>query len=985
MVSTLHRSQGMWPDLPFVGRDREIAVLNDALTQAIDGVGSLVLISGEAGIGKTALVQTVTTSARTQGALVLSGAAYDLSATPPYGPWLELIREYPRQEELPEFITSREAIARLGSQEELHAAVFEFFLKVAGQTPLVLILEDLHWSDQVSLDLLRYMARQVSDARILIVGTYRDDEITWDHHLSQILPALVRESSPERIDLRSLDQTAIGEFVDHHLGIGEPDRERLIRYLLARTEGNPLFIEELVRDLERDNVLRRSSDGWSLGSLVSTTVPLLIRQMVERRMSDLSASTTSGLQIAAVIGQTVSLDRWEQVTEFPVARAVEEALDSYLVIESRNSEGVEFRHALVREAVRATISLPQRREVHRLIAESYLGDPNPEPSTVAWHLKQAGDSRSGEWLIRAAEQAEQRFAWKIAVERYEEAVNILRERGDQDHLLARVLLRMGRLFRFSDQKRTVEYLEQSRRLALQVGDEVTAAFALFNIGAYERVPGPKQPRIDKMLGAIETLENTQQDVTAIGKWAVTRVSAELDSLTTIRGTCALQLAWSGNPRDAIALATKYLPEDWDAEPVRMLEFSDQYPNSSYVDAYAGLAIAFSHMGLPHKSELASRLQLNLARQLNFRPGLALQTNCILLLEHFPYRTSNLNERADMRAFIEDGSSEARESLSRANETFGLDYCYLIDGRWDQLRSRTQAGINPSISVLWHMTMFAHTRFAIYEGNPEQAGMFLYQLLPNGLDEKPGDHIHPVPGETQRLGALLALQKADLEHARAWLIAHDAWMEWTGAVLGRADGLLLWAMVHLAEGDTEDARARAYEALSQAKSPEQPMALIAVHRFLGELATQMGETHDAKSHLEESLELAEACAVPFERALTMLAQAELELFRDNHSIARELLTKVREICADLGARPTLERAEKLLARLEPRRVENPSGLTGRELEVLHLLVQGKADREIADELFISYRTVTNHVASILRKLDVDSRTAAATQAVRRGLA
>jgi DNA-binding NarL/FixJ family response regulator len=173
-------------------------------------------------------------------------------------------------------------------------------------------------------------------------------------------------------------------------------------------------------------------------------------------------------------------------------------------------------------------------------------------------------------------------------------------------------------------------------------------------------------------------------------------------------------------------------------------------------------------------------------------------------------------------------------------------------------------------------------------------------------------------------------------------------------------------------------------LELASDPRQPLALIAIHRFLGELATQVREPHDAKPHLEQALDLAEACVVPFERALTLLAQAKLEIAFGNPADAPALLTKVHEICADLGAHPTLDRAKKLLAELEPRRVENPSGLTGRELEVLHHLVQGKSDREIAEELYISYRTVTNHVASILRKLNVDSRTAAATQAVRKEL-
>jgi DNA-binding CsgD family transcriptional regulator len=147
----------------------------------------------------------------------------------------------------------------------------------------------------------------------------------------------------------------------------------------------------------------------------------------------------------------------------------------------------------------------------------------------------------------------------------------------------------------------------------------------------------------------------------------------------------------------------------------------------------------------------------------------------------------------------------------------------------------------------------------------------------------------------------------------------------------------------------------------------------------------GDFDAAEHHMDESLELAETSALPFERALTLLALAELEIERGRPGDARPLLDEVRRISLELGAVPMRERTERLLARRDLRRVDDVYGLSPREREVLRLVVLGKSDKAIADELFISPRTVTNHVSSILRKLDVGTRAAAAAEAVRRDLA
>jgi hypothetical protein len=158
---------------------------------------------------------------------------------------------------------------------------------------------------------------------------------------------------------------------------------------------------------------------------------------------------------------------------------------------------------------------------------------------------------------------------------------------------------------------------------------------------------------------------------------------------------------------------------------------------------------------------------------------------------------------------------------------------------------------------------------------------------------------------QRLAAALALDAHDLTAAHAWLEAHDRWLDWSGAVLGRAEGALGWAAYHHASGDPTQARSYAEQALAHATDPRQPLALLAAHRFLGKLDVDAAALDTADEHLCESLRLAEACSAPFERALTLLEIARLRMAEGTLAEARSLLAEVRTICEPLGANPTLE--------------------------------------------------------------------------------
>ena len=192
-----------------VGREREQALLAKHFSAALAGRGSLVLIGGEAGIGKTALAEAVAREAAGQGALVLIGRCYDLTETPPYGPWIEVFEQIPTEHggsRLPSPLGDGEAAT---SQAALFARVRDFLGVLSAERPLVLLLDDLHWADPASLDLLRTLARHVAGLSLLLLATYRSDEVTRRHPLAQLLPALVREAHAARLDLRPLDDEAM--------------------------------------------------------------------------------------------------------------------------------------------------------------------------------------------------------------------------------------------------------------------------------------------------------------------------------------------------------------------------------------------------------------------------------------------------------------------------------------------------------------------------------------------------------------------------------------------------------------------------------------------------------------------------------------------------------------------------------------------------------------------------------------------------------
>ncbi len=965
------------PGPVLVGRARELAMLRECLAETLAGHCRLVLIGGEAGIGKTALASTLAQEARVQGVLVLAGYCYDLTETPAYGPWIEVLSQAPPPDH-PTLPPLGDAAGRATNQAALFAHVREFFRAIAQEQPLMLLLEDLHWADPGSLGLLRFLARSAVMLPLLLVVTYRADELTHRHPLFALFPLLVRETGAIRLDLRRLELDHVRELVATRYRLPRGDEDRLVGYLGDRAEGNPLYIVELLRTLEEERLLQSQGDVWLLGDLTQARVPLLLRQVIEARVLRLGTKAHSLLSVAAVVGEEVPLSLWSAVSELSeesVLEVVEAAVEARLLDAPSSGEAVRFAHALIRETLYEGLLPPRRRAWHRRVAEALLALPAPNPDTVAHHLQRAGDPRAAEWLIRAGERAQRAYALLTAAERYEAALQLLEAQGAPAGERARLLYRLARMRRYADPRQALGYLDDALALAEEASDHVLAAY----IGCFR---GGLRCTSGEIRGGLADLEANVAVIDALSPEERARLRALQEQLGDppdeyhYRGALVTWLAIAGRGTEALTLGAQL-----DTHPP-----APAYGTSGYANAWRGIASALAMLGRPEE-----------ARQVYARASAAYravehhyQVGNALLLELFevvlPYRADDLAERRRLAHAAEQAWARASGALSDLPPRFAWLPLLLIEGGWAEACELALAVSAPGERTNWRP--FARMMLALLareQGQPELAWRLIREHLPAGPADEPGNAILLDTLPLQRLAAALALDAGDLELARAWLEAHERWLAWSGAVLGRAEGHLGWAAYHRAASKPALARRHVEQALACAEQPRQPLALLAAYRLMGEFETLARHYGEAAAYLDTALALADACDAPFERALTLLALAELRRVTGQRDSARSLIDEACATCGSLGAIRALALADALAGQVGNRTVAGaPAGLTPREVEVLRLVAEGLTDAQVAERLFLSPRTVSQHLRSIYTKLGVSSRAAATRYAIEHGL-
>ncbi len=301
-----------------------------------------------------------------------------------------------------------------------------------------------------------------------------------------MLPILVREADTERLDLRRLDLAAIQLKIAGRYDLSGAELQQLAEYLARHSDGNPLFLVELLRTLEIEQLLRHDGERWTLIQPRDSVVPPLLHQVIDRRLGRLRPATRDALAIAAIIGYEVPVTIWGTVSSLPdeqLADVVDEAITSHVSEELPGGAGLRFSHALVREAMYEPLALPRRRIWHRSVAEALISVPSTSPDEVAYHSLQAGDHSAVEWLVRrwAACAASKRLI--TAAERLTTAADLLED--DDTRVQERGWLHFyaAYLLRFSGNLWSFQVLDATEQTARAIGDPVLAAYRCYTRGS----------------------------------------------------------------------------------------------------------------------------------------------------------------------------------------------------------------------------------------------------------------------------------------------------------------------------------------------------------------------------------------------------------------------------------------------------------------------------------------------------------------------
>ena len=540
-----------------VGRAVELAYLERCWREAVEGQRALVLLTGDAGIGKTRGAAELAARAHEDGAAILYGR-FDEETLTPYQPVVEMLRGWsagapldslrerlgPRAAELaillPEFgpppadhltpgaITGPEADAQ---RYRFFDAVAALIGEIGAETPVVLVFDDLHWADRPTLQLLRHLVRAPAPRRVLFLGTYRESEISDRHPLHELIGDLRREGTLRRLELTGLAEAEVGELVAELASA--PATESFVHALAGETEGNPFFIEEVVRHI-RDTAGALTEEV----TLEEAGVPDGVREVTARRLRRLSEPTRAVLLVASVIGREFDYDVLTAVVTQAgdeLVEALEEGVEARVLREAGHVGRYAFTHTLVRATLYDSISQLRRARLHGRVGEALVrlrgGDLDPHLAMLAHHFAQAAPverpDRAIDFALAAARRADRMLAWEEAAQHYRAALRARELSGAiDDAVRAELLLALGASEdRAGLEEEARESFQAAIRTARQLGDAVLLTRAALGVaGPWSALSRSDPGRVSLLDEALEALP---EDDSPLRARLLARMSLEL--------------------------------------------------------------------------------------------------------------------------------------------------------------------------------------------------------------------------------------------------------------------------------------------------------------------------------------------------------------------------------------------------------------------------------------------------------------------------
>ncbi|HEY5414354.1 MAG TPA: AAA family ATPase [Gemmatimonadaceae bacterium] len=1001
-----------------IGREPQLTGLRRVLTRAREGNGGVALIVGEAGVGKSRLLRVMTDEARESGFFVLSGACFEAERSIPYAPLLDLVRLFaggaslavvshvlaPAASELvtifPELgpllpdATPNTTIDPETNKRRLFHALAQVITTLARTQPVLVTFEDVHWSDDATLELIFHLARSHSTQPVVIALTYRGEEA--GPQLTRLVADLERARVVSEMPVERLGRGDVGAMLQAIFGQRDTLGDEFLHLLHGLTEGNPFFVEETLKSLIVGGDLARTGGTWHARPLERVRVPKTAVEAVRRRVAALTIPARDVASTAAVAGRRFDFGLLQTLTnrdEKELLALVKELIAAQLVVEE-SAERFAFRHALTREAIYAELLARERVALHREVAAAlerqHADALDGVVEALAYHSWEAGDwARAAEYAARAGEHAAALSAPREAVAHLDRAFTAS-ERAGVEPTIACYLARgsanetLGEFQRANDDFHSV--LERGRA-ASDRHAEWEALYALGKLWAardYERAGEYRRESLDlaRTLGD-ELL--VARSLNRVGNWY-----ANLDE------------PQAGLPHHAEALAIFERLGD----NTGVAETVDLIGMAHHVGGEQRAAATYYERSVKLFSDMDDRRGLANALALLALCGPSYQSSSTT-----PFLSAMVPEELQVMRSIR----LAQEIGWRAGEVFIrfiLGDCLLAYGEYDRAIPLAREALSQA-EAIDHLQWMS--------GSLRMLGALSLDLL---APEVAREHLESAHQIAQRIGsrvwirwtaaplavarartsslpeAIEVLDRAARVAGSATTFGGTAAGPWKPSpTLGERQLWMARAEIALIEQRPETAlqMADARLEVERAGDPTNVLGVPRLSLVRGEALSALGRYEEAERTLETArVEATRQAAKPtlwrVEAALGHVHRAQRKrlearrAFDTARALADELAEKVPD--SDLRAR-FLEGLDAVIPAApapSPGRAAKQAlgGLTQRERDVAELVAQGKANRVIARELGIGERTVEGYVASALGKLGFTSRTQLAAWAVEKGI-
>jgi DNA-binding CsgD family transcriptional regulator len=948
----------------FVGRSAELNLLQTLWDEARGGAGKFILIGGEAGIGKSRLLHEFSSRLGTQDAVVATAAAFESAAMQAFQPLRDLLRSLSRSAP-PDAHSDLQAVSEAlgmafpGETETDHRQLrFDQFVEVLDSvgrrgSGCLLLLEDLHWADESSLSLLAHLARRVSDLRVMVVATHRPTTAPGNTGFLALAAEIRRLSSGVRLSLQPFTAEESTELVAALAGGNLRDAD--VSLLIQRSDGNPLFLEELIRDA-----------GTAVGA--GHRVPVAVADIVQDRLARLSPTAGSVGQAAAVLAEFARLDLVAILSggsEASTAAGVDELVAAG-ILDPVESSGLQFHHALVREAVYQSIPLARRTTLHLDAAgllESRLGT-EAAAVTIANHLRLAGthDSliRATDLYLTAARRSLDVLAFEDAASQMATARALLDLGDGMPRLRMRALILEAEVSRRTGEvARALRAFREGAITARTIGDFGAEAAAA--LGFERTFLATGRPRSDPdafsiplLTQAIEDLEETPETSGLRARLLAALAQAYFFGAEVSRARdCAEQartLARASDDPQAEAAAL---------QARRLVNWTPDDPDARLALAREIVALA-TRIGDQELLEEALYWQIAASLEKGYIKAAGRDIDEFARIAR---RIQNLRRRSEavrmmgMGAFIQGRREDALELAEQARllaEQAGFDegpvhhMAQLIefeaeDGLVHDVIEKYSRNVEPQLQSPMRRAMLAFLYWRI--GRDDDSRGLLDELAATNFQEIPRDSMW-LPIMNLICTSIGAAGKAD------WAAAvYELLLPYAGQFIVNSN-TVFYGSAEYALGvasacfDPKVAAEHYKRAIRQNAAVGAPVWEARSREALGRLLLQSGQQPEARPYLE-------AAVTAYERLAMTSAAERVAAILPRHDA--------------LDARPGL-----------------PAHLTERELEVLRLIASGASNLEIARRLYLSVRTVERHITNLYVKIEARGKADATAFALRHHL-